>query len=63
MCGGSTWPTLYAPNTLGAVAGCLVATFFLLEIFGTRATLWLAAALNLLVAMIARALDRRDVGA
>ena len=39
---------LYALNTLGAVAGCMVATFFLLELFGTRATLWLAAAVNLL---------------
>ena len=50
--------TLYAFNTLGAVAGCLVATFFLLEIYGTRATLWLAAALNILVAVVARALDQ-----
>src|SRR6185436_1711582 len=33
--------TLYAVNTLGAVAGCVLATFFLLEVFGTRATLWL----------------------
>ena len=52
--------TLYGANTLGAVAGCLAATFFLLEIFGTRATLWLAAALNVLVAMLARAMDRRE---
>ena len=37
---------LYALNTLGAVVGCLVATFWLLEIFGTRATIWLAAAVN-----------------
>ena len=50
--------TLYALNTLGAVAGCLVATFFLLEIYGTRATIWLAAALNILVAVVARAVDR-----
>ena len=49
---------LYGANTLGAVAGCLVATFFLLEIFGTRTTLWLAAALNVLVAMLARATER-----
>src|SRR6185436_16808759 len=35
--------TLYALNTLGAVAGCVIATFFLLEIYGTRATIWLAA--------------------
>ena len=51
--------TLYGLNTLGAVAGCLIATFFLLEIYGTRATLWLAAALNLLVAVVARAVDRK----
>ena len=50
--------TLYAMNTLGAVAGCTIATFFLLEVYGTRRTLWLAAAVNLLVAMIARAVDR-----
>ena len=49
---------LYAINTLGAVAGCLLSTFVLLEIFGTRQTLWLAAAINLLVAMVARQMDR-----
>jgi spermidine synthase len=51
--------TLYALNTLGAVGGCLIATFFLLEIYGTRATLWLAAALNILVAVVARTVDRQ----
>ena len=35
---------VYALNTLGAVLGCIVATFWLLEILGTRATIWLAAA-------------------
>jgi spermidine synthase len=54
---------LYALNTLGAVAGCLVATFVLLEIFGTRSTLWLAALLNALVAMTARAGSRGADGA
>src|SRR5206468_3823696 len=44
---------LYALNTLGAVVGCLVATFWLLELFGTRMTLWLAAGVNLLVASAA----------
>jgi spermidine synthase len=53
---------LYAMNTLGAVAGCTIATFFMLEIYGTRATLWLAAAVNLLVALSARALDRKWAG-
>lgn len=50
---------LYSLNTLGAVAGCVVSTFALLEIYGTRTTLWLAALVNALVAVIARALDRR----
>ena len=49
---------LYALNTLGAVLGCVVATFYMLEIFGTRTTLWLAAGVNLLVAMAARQIDR-----
>ena len=49
---------LYALNALGAVAGCVVATFFMLELFGTRQTLWLAAAVNLLIAMVARQVDR-----
>jgi predicted membrane-bound spermidine synthase len=49
---------LYALNTLGAVAGCLVATFALLELFGTRQTIWLAAGVNLLIAITARSLDR-----
>jgi len=50
---------LYALNALGAVTGCIVATFFLLELFGTRMTLWLAAAINLLIAIAARQVDRR----
>ena len=49
---------LYALNALGAVIGCLIATFFMFEVFGNRQTLWLAAAFNLLIAMLARQLDR-----
>ena len=41
---------LYALNTLGAVVGCMVATFWMLEAFGTHATIWIAATCNLLVA-------------
>ncbi len=48
--------TLYAANTLGAVAGVLVTTFFSLEVLGTRKTIWVAALLNLLVALVARRL-------
>jgi spermidine synthase len=53
--------TLYGVNTLGAVAGCVLSTFLLLELYGTRRTLWLAAAVNLLVAVAARAIERRAV--
>ncbi len=50
--------TLYGLNTLGAVAGCVASTFYMLEIFGTRQTLWLAAGLNILVVVLARQVDR-----
>src|SRR5829696_9564550 len=50
---------LYSLNTLGAVVGCVLSTFYLLEIFGTRSTLWLAAGLNALVVVLARQVDRR----
>lgn len=49
---------LYALNTLGAVCGSIVATFWLLELLGTRSTLWFAAAVNLLIAVFARQVDR-----
>jgi len=49
---------LYAANTLGAVTGSVLATFFMLEVFGTRMTLWLACLLNVLVAMVARPIAR-----
>jgi len=49
---------VYGFNTLGAVIGSLVATFVLLERMGTRQTLWIAASINLLIAMSAAAVDR-----
>ena len=49
---------LYGLNTLGAVAGAGASTFLLFEVFGTRTTLWLACLLNVLVALIARAVAR-----
>jgi len=49
---------LYGVNTLGALAGCLLSTFWLLEAFGTRGALWLAAAANALIALLAGALAR-----
>jgi spermidine synthase len=44
---------LYGANTLGAVTGCSLATFYLLERVGTRTTLWTACFLNALVALLA----------
>jgi spermidine synthase len=50
---------LYGANTLGAVTGAFLATFLLLEILGTRRTLWVACLVNLLVAVTARSLGRK----
>jgi spermidine synthase len=50
---------LYGVNTLGAVAGALAATFLLLAALGTRATLWLACLVNLLLAAAAGAVAIR----
>ncbi|MFA6958195.1 MAG: fused MFS/spermidine synthase [Thermoanaerobaculia bacterium] len=44
---------LYGANTLGAVAGVVVSTFYLLESLGNRLTLWSASALNIVVALSA----------
>jgi spermidine synthase len=54
----------YGINTLGAVAGALLATFLLMERLGTRRTLLLAVGLNLLVAALAAVirLPRREEG-
>jgi hypothetical protein len=49
---------LYGANTMGAVVGALLSTFVLFELFGTRLSLWIAALVNLLVAVLARNLGR-----
>jgi predicted membrane-bound spermidine synthase len=49
---------LYGMNTLGAVLGALVSTFFAIELLGTRSTLWLAASVNLALAVTAWRLAR-----
>ncbi len=49
---------LYGVNTLGAVSGSFLATFWMLEQFGTRRTLWLACLVNAIVALAARQLAR-----
>lgn len=49
----------YGINTLGAVLGALWATFVSIELVGLRRSIWVAALLNLLIAVLARALARR----
>jgi len=44
---------LYGLNTLGAVAGCVVANFFLLEALGTKETLFVTSLVNALVGLCA----------
>ena len=44
---------IYGLNTLGAVTGCLLANFILLEWLGTRTTLWSATLLGAAVALVA----------
>lgn len=51
---------LYGVNTLGAVSGVVLSTFVLLELFGNRMTLFFAALLNVLIALGALLIDRRD---
>lgn len=53
---------LYGVNTLGAVVGTVGANFVLIEVFGTRLTLWLACLVNVLVAVIARVMARGAIG-
>jgi len=50
---------IYGLNTLGAVTGCLLANFILLEILGTRNTLWGATLLGAGVALVALGWSRK----
>lgn len=50
---------LYAANTLGAVAGCIAAGFFLIPSLGLTATSSVAAAVNLVVGITAATRGRR----
>jgi hypothetical protein len=49
---------LYGCNTMGAVTGAALSTFVLVEALGNRMTLWLACAVNIAIAVIARAIGR-----
>lgn len=55
---------LYATNTLGAVIGCGAAGFYLIPTFGMRATVFIAAGVNMVIALLILMVDRlRDKSA
>jgi len=49
---------LYATNTMGAVLGCALAGYWLIPAVGMRATVYIAATLNVLIALVIFAVDR-----
>lgn len=49
---------LYGVNTLGAVMGAGLSTFFLLEVFGDRLLLWIGCLVNALIGLVARGISR-----
>ncbi len=53
--------TLYSFNTFGAVFGALSSAFIFMRIFGVSTTIWIAAALNIGIAVTVYFLFRSDV--
>lgn len=51
---------MYAVNTLGAAAGTAVTAVYLMEEFGLRATVFVAAGLNLMIGLAAIAISTRE---
>jgi predicted membrane-bound spermidine synthase len=49
---------LYATNTLGAVIGCAAAGFFLIPTVGMRTTVFIAAGINIVIAVLILIVDR-----
>ena len=60
-CIGRDVGTLYSLNTFGAVFGALSSAFLFMRIWGVLATIWLAAGLNILIAVVIFILFRSDV--
>ncbi len=49
---------LYATNTLGAVIGCAAGGFFLIPVYGMRTTVYVAAGVNMVIAIVILIVDR-----
>jgi len=56
--GVSWWALLYGANTAGAVFGCLLAGFYLLRVYNMAIAAFVAAAINIIVALISLFLAR-----
>ncbi|HTS64534.1 MAG TPA: fused MFS/spermidine synthase [Candidatus Acidoferrales bacterium] len=57
---GVSWlGLLYGANTVGAVGGCLIAGFYLLRVFDMATATFVAAAVNVVVALASFAIARR----
>lgn len=50
---------LYTRNLAGAICGCLAAGFLLLPVLGVRATIYLAAIVNIVIGVVSLLADRR----
>jgi len=60
---GVSWlGLLYGANTMGAVFGCLLAGFYLLRVFDLATATYVAAAINVAVALVSFALAGRTPG-
>lgn len=59
--GVSSWGFLYAGNTAGAIAGCLLAGFYLLRVFNMTTAVLVAAGLNFAIAIISFVLSRNTL--
>lgn len=57
---GSAIARIYTWNLVGAIIGATVAGFFLLPQFGVRATIWIAAGINLAIGLAAVVLDLKS---
>ena len=58
--GASWWGVLYGINTAGAVAGCILAGFYLLPKFDTVIATLVAVAINLMIAVVSFLAARRE---
>ena len=56
---GSRVGLLYATNTLGAIAGTVVAGFVLLPLLGLNGTVWVGVGINFLVFLLAAAIAKK----